>query len=218
MKIILYSKFFYRILKYLLSSTKRYAFLLFSVYKTKPKSIVEIGVYNGNRAIELIETAKIFNKNIEYYGFDLFEDFYDSQNLINKELSKFPLSKKNVEKKLKKFTNVNLLKGNTKKTLPKFIKKSQNIDFVFIDGGHSVATIKNDWNSIKKIISKNSLVIFDDYYQIKKNIFNNYGCNKIINSLNSKIYKYNKFFIGDIFYDDFLKLKKKIFMISVKKL
>lgn len=218
MKLILFIKFIFRIIRYSFSSTKRYAFLLMSIYRLKPKSIIEIGVYNGKRAVELIETAKIFNNNIKYYGFDLFEEFYISKNLINKELSKFPLSKKNIKIKLKNFNNINLIKGNTKKTLPKFIKKNKYIDFVFIDGGHSLSTIKSDWQYIKKIISKKSLVVFDDYYETIKNIKGKFGCNNIINSLNSKIYKSKKFFVGDIFYDKYLSSKKKIYMVSVKKL
>ncbi len=218
MNLILFIKFIYRVIRYSFSSTKRYAFLLMSIYSVKPKSIIEIGVYNGKRAVELIETAKIFNNNIKYYGFDLFEEFYISKNLINKELSKFPLSKKNIKIKLKNFSNINLIKGNTKKTLPKFIKKNKYIDFVFIDGGHSLSTIKSDWQYIKKIISKKSLVVFDDYYETIKNFKGKFGCNNIINSLNSKIYKSKKFFVGDIFYDKYLSSKKKIYMVSVKKL
>jgi len=218
MKIILFFKFIYRILKYFLSPTKRYSFLLYSVFKNRPKSILEVGVYNGNRAIELIETAKIFNKNITYYGFDLFEEFYNQKEIINKELSKYPLSTKNIKNKLKIFKNVNLIKGNTKKTLPKFIKKKIQIDFVFLDGGHSVQTIKSDWSSIKKIITNKSYVIFDDYYEIKKKVLNKYGCNKIINSLNEKKYQKEIFSLGDIFYDKFLNYKKKIFMVGVKKI
>ena len=82
MNILLYVKFFYRTVKYYLSNTKRYAFLLNSIYKNKPKTILEVGVYNGNRAVEMIETAKIFNKDIMYYGFDLFEEFYKNKKLL----------------------------------------------------------------------------------------------------------------------------------------
>ena len=73
--------------------------------------------------------------------------------------------------------------------MPKFIRQKKKVDFIFIDGGHSVGTIKSDWNAIKKIISKKSLVIFDDYYEIKKNILNKYGCNNVITSLSAKAYK-----------------------------
>ena len=85
----------FRIFKYLLSDTKRYANLLFLILVHKPKSIVEIGIYKGTRSKEMIQAAKIFNKDIEFYGFDLFEMI--NQKILKKELSKFPNSK-NVEK------------------------------------------------------------------------------------------------------------------------
>ena len=45
----------YRILRYLFSKTKRYSILLFLILVNRPKSILEIGVYNGVRAREMIE-------------------------------------------------------------------------------------------------------------------------------------------------------------------
>ena len=80
----------YRILRYLFSKTKRYSILLFLILVNRPKSILEIGVYNGVRAREMIEAAKVFNSNIDYYGFDLFEIM--SQNILTEELSKIPYS------------------------------------------------------------------------------------------------------------------------------
>tara|TARA_A100001011_G_scaffold230594_1_gene238664 strand:- start:3251 stop:3913 length:663 start_codon:yes stop_codon:yes gene_type:complete len=217
MNILLFVKFLYRIIKYYLSNTKRYAFLLNSIFKRKPKSILEIGVYNGNRAVEMIETAKIFNKDIIYYGFDLFEDFYKNKKLLKNELSKNPLSKKKIINKLSNFEKIKLIKGNTISTLHKFVKSKKEIDFAFIDGGHSLNTIKKDWKNINKLMSENSLVIFDDYYELisKKKI--NAGCNKVINSLPKKKYTSFKYPIGDIFFDKYNKINKKIFMVSVKK-
>ena len=40
----------------------------------------------------MIQAARIFNKNIEYFGFDLFEMI--NSNIQKKELSKIPNSKK----------------------------------------------------------------------------------------------------------------------------
>ena len=60
----------FRIFKYLLSDRKRYANLLFIILAHKPKSIVEVGIYRGTRSKEMIKAAKIFNKDIEFYGFD----------------------------------------------------------------------------------------------------------------------------------------------------
>ena len=56
---------------------KRYAQLLLLVLLKKPKSILEIGVYTGKRSKEMLMAANVFSNNIEFYGFDLFENFKD---------------------------------------------------------------------------------------------------------------------------------------------
>ena len=81
-----------RIIKYLISDTKRYSIILSTIFYYRPKSIIEIGVYRGVRAKEMIQAAQIFNKNIEYFGFDLFEMI--NKKIQRKELSKIPYSKK----------------------------------------------------------------------------------------------------------------------------
>ena len=140
----------YRIIKYLLSNTKRYSNILFLVLINRPITILEIGVYTGKRATEMIEAAKVFNNKIEYYGFDLFEMMNDK--ILKKEFSKIPLSKKKIQQKLSKIADVKLFKGYTNKTLPKL--KNKKIDFIFIDGGHAVNTIYSDWKNCKNVIKK----------------------------------------------------------------
>ncbi len=217
MNFFLFLKFFLRLIRYFFSDTKRYSFLLWQVFKNKPKSIIEVGVYNGRRAIELIETAKIFNKKINYYGFDLFEDFYKKKKMIEKESSKFPLSKKQIERKINFLKNIKLIKGNTRITLLKFSKKIKKVDFVFLDGGHSLKTIKSDWKHTERMISSNSIVVFDDYYETIDNLKDKFGCNKVIDSLSNKKYVISKNETGDIFFDKYFNVNKKIFMVSVKK-
>ena len=82
----------------------------------------------------MIQAAKIFNKDIEFYGFDLFEMI--NQKILKRELSKLPNSKKNVEKDLSKISKVKFFKGHSFKTLSKI--KNKKIDFIFIDGGHNL--------------------------------------------------------------------------------
>ena len=87
----------------------------------RPKSILEIGVYKGKRSNEMIYLTKDFTKSLSYYGFDLFEKIQMSK--INIELSKQPLSRTQLQKKLlNKFKDVkiNLIQGDTKKTLKNF--------------------------------------------------------------------------------------------------
>ena len=201
-----------RIIKYLISDTRRYSNILSIILYYKPKSIAEIGVYRGVRSREMIQAAKIFNKNIEYFGFDLFEMI--NKKIQKKELSKIPYSKKDIQNKLSKHAKVKLFKGYTKKTLDKL--KNKKVDLIFIDGGHRLSTIQNDWIKSKKFQKKNTIIIFDDYYLNNKKIIKNYGCNQVVNKISDKNYT-KKFFF---FTDKFIHLKQKldIKMILLKKL
>ena len=201
-----------RIIKYLISETRRYSNILSIILYYKPKSIAEIGVYRGVRSREMIQAAKIFNKNIEYFGFDLFEMI--NKKIQKKELSKIPYTKKDVQNILSKHAKVKLFKGYTKKTLDKL--KNKKVDLIFIDGGHRLSTIQNDWIKSKKFQKKNTIIIFDDYYLNNKKIIKNYGCNQVINKISDK--NYTKKFC--FFTDKFIHLKQRldIKMILLKKI
>ena len=114
-----------KIIFYKISNTKRYSELLFNTILLKPKFILEIGVYTGRRSLEMINASRIFNKEVSFFGFDLFESITEEK--IKKELSKKPENKKKIYNKLKKFsTKVKLIKGNTLSTLRKFKAKKKN--------------------------------------------------------------------------------------------
>jgi predicted O-methyltransferase YrrM len=170
------------IIKYNLSEYKRYSNLLKIILKTKSRKILEIGVYKGLRSLEMIKAAQSFNNRIVFFGFDMFEIFFEKKNILTNELSKRPKSMKVIKDLLKEHANVKLVKGNTLNTLPKFSKKNK-FDFIFIDGGHSIKTIRNDWNHSKKLMHKNSIVIFDDYYSGDKKLTKKFGCNRIVKNL-----------------------------------
>ena len=55
------------------------------------------------------------------------------------------------------------------------------IDFVFLDGGHSYETVKNDLFLIIKNIKKNKIIICDDYDQ------KNYGVKKAVDELKNDV-------------------------------
>ena len=186
-------------LKYFFSKTKRYLNIFFLIIKSKPKSILEIGVYKGIRSSEMIQLAKIFNKNIHFYGFDLFENI----NLKKKseELSKYPFSIKMIYKDLKKVSrNINLYKGNTKITLKNNLN-NKKINFIFIDGGHSIKTISKDWKNCIKFLNKETTIVFDDYYVDNNKIIKKFGCNNLINNLSKK-----KYYIEVLPFTDYFQL------------
>lgn len=146
-------------------SPKRYRYLFQNISKVHPRNILEIGTWNGNRAVAMIEVAKKFNPphEIQYYGFDLFSEM--NEIMMKNEISKFPPSKSDVQKKIKATgATVRLVQGNTLQSLPQNINSLPLMDFIFIDGGHSLETIASDWMYVQKLMHKNTIVIFDDYW------------------------------------------------------
>lgn len=147
---------------------------------TKPKIIAEVGVARGDRAVSMIEKAFKYVDRVIYFGFDIFEDGDEELNkkeMNGKKVS--PLSE--VENRLKalqkKYPNLffTLYKGNTNDTLPAYVNKYITLknstginltvtpsmaDLAFIDGGHSVETIRNDYLHFSNV----DLILLDDYY------------------------------------------------------
>lgn len=173
---------------------QRYRYLLQEIAHTQAKVILEIGVYNGIRAQEMIETAKRFHpaSEITYYGFDLFRSLSDEE--MSKEFSKQPQSTETIYENLKPTgAHIELYEGFTTETLPPFVEKmvadGKTIDFAFIDGGHAHETILTDWNAVRQLMHQKSVVVFDDYYldqdaQELKDI----GCQDVIAALDPAEY------------------------------
>ena len=149
-----------------------------------PKNVLEIGVFCGVTARNTCEFLnKINGNNFNYIGVDLFgggqsekKDEIEPTFLIDQKFSN-PFkniyynyilkenlnSIKSVSKLLKKYRdNIKLIAGDTNKVLKEI--ELQNIDFTFLDGGHSYQTVINDltilYGSMK---GKNKVILCDDY-------------------------------------------------------
>ena len=152
----------------------RYDYILEALRDKKPKSILEIGTWNGRRALEMLMVCP----DAEYYGFDLFEDA-DAFTDAEEKNVKPHYTLRGVKAYLDGF-DVVLHKGNTRETLAKFDKP---VDFVWLDGGHSVETIRSDWENVKRVLMPGAVVLFDDYYSGGIDT-EKYGCNAIVKDLN----------------------------------
>jgi predicted O-methyltransferase YrrM len=97
-----------------------------------------------------------------------------------------------VKNKLSKFeslgVSINLFKGDTTKTLPLELGRLPQMDLVFIDGGHSYKTVKSDWECVKRLISKGSVVIFDDYVNEAGVAHMNMGVNRLVDEIDRDRY------------------------------
>ena len=179
--------------------------LLKLISKYKPMNFLEIGVLEGATSRNICELLnKINNKKFNYFGIDLFGDDLIENN--SKEFTPIsykmnnpfkwiyfklilkmePNSKECVEHLLKKFKHcTNILKGYSKDVLKKI--DLEKINFVFLDGGHSYETVREDLNILINNLKENSIILCDDYnidhYGVKRAVdeikvnhgFENYG-------------------------------------------
>lgn len=149
-----------------LCGPRRYRYLFKTIRRLRPATIMEIGTWRGARAVQMIDEAQKFRpaSEITYYGFDLFEEMTEAQ--LAKEVSKRPPTQTEVESRLLA-TGVasRLYKGDTTRVLPRVLAELPQMDFVFIDGGHSIETIRSDWENVEALMHERTVVIFDDYWR-----------------------------------------------------
>ncbi len=153
-------------------------FFLEEVKNKRPKIFLEVGVFHGVTARNICELLyKIHKDDFKYIGLDLFEENEENKsevipntnfsnplkNIYFKYIKKQnPYTKEAVEDLLKKFkNNVNLIKGNSNLVLKKI--DMSKIDYVFLDGGHTYETVKNDLECCLEVIKSNGTILCDDY-------------------------------------------------------
>ena len=167
----------------------------------RPKSFLEVGVFQGVTSRNVCEKLDIINDGkFLFHGIDIFED--TNANIDNKEmttkhnrlsnpfkhlffnlfLKKDLFSISSIYKFLNKYkNNVHLYKGFSDTELPKV--GLSEIDMIFLDGGHSYETVSSDLSLIIKEIKKGKVIICDDYDQTS------YGVKKAVDELKNQVYE-----------------------------
>lgn len=156
-----------------LSMARRYDILAAAVNSTagasklnKPYRIVDIGVYDANRGAGMVSLAKKLGRtNIEYYGFDLFEDVTVNVNGLeygNKALA-MPREAARTRLIASGAVKVQLIKGDTKFTIAQACGGTGIAVIVHIDGGASVETIASDFSNILKVCNETTFIIINNY-------------------------------------------------------
>ncbi|HQM23668.1 MAG TPA: class I SAM-dependent methyltransferase [Kiritimatiellia bacterium] len=145
----------------------RYEHMLHLFRQYNPRSMIEIGVWRGDRTIRFLSDGEALKR---YVGFDLFEGMTNEKYQYESMGQCVPHSKEAVMKRIRPIAvqrgcSVDLISGKTEETLPGFAKEyAGQYDFIYIDGGHSLETVANDWEFSKRLLAPHGLVIFDDYY------------------------------------------------------
>lgn len=132
---------------------RSHSFLNEYIQRNECKRMMEIGVADGENARNMIRVAirNFSPEEVEYYGFDLFGGNND-----------FKLSL--VRQKLKEMKcKFKLFKGDSVETLPEVVETLPKMSLIFIDGGHSHATVKSDWENSKCLMHNETAVFFHNY-------------------------------------------------------
>lgn len=179
-----------------MTAPKRYKHIFDLIEEFQPETIMEIGTWLGDNAVKMIEAAGKYMmvKNLAYYGFDLFEEITVDEIIIEHSKKTKSNYQETFSKLKKTGADITLCQGNTKDTLPKF--PYTPIDFIFIDGGHSIGTIRSDWNNIQRFLHNDSIILFDDYYKNREDL----GCKFLIDELEMDInFRVDHLFPEDVF-------------------
>ena len=174
-----YKKYFR---KALLKDKKLGNLFLKEIASKKPKVFLEIGVFQGVTARNVCELLySIHKENFRYIGIDLFSlnnsktDPFTFEIIPGTKQNNFlkhiyfkyilknnPYSFEAVSHLLKKFKNqIDLIKGDSNKVLKTI--DMLKVNYIFLDGGHSYETVKNDLNMSKEVIKNNGTILCDDY-------------------------------------------------------
>jgi len=166
--------------------TFRQAKLIEAVKFFRPQSIIEVGTFNGYNAVCLLQAARTYCSRPQYIGYDLFEDAdaeTDAAEFNVKKHYSYDVVLAEIRKECP-YADVNLIKGNTNDTL-----KSVTADLAFIDGGHSIETIRHDYEAVKH----SEVIIFDDFYHPddmgQMPDITKWGCNLVVKDIPHKTIK-----------------------------
>jgi hypothetical protein len=127
----------------------------------KPQRICEIGTHDGKSAGQMCEYLLQMGLNVDYTGYDLFEEANNETHKIGhngKGTGRIGVASAKLRTLREKYPgrfNYRLIQGDTTKVLD----TPQKYDFAFIDGGHNYEIVKHDYS----MLSETPVVVFDDY-------------------------------------------------------
>lgn len=160
------------------NESKIYNLLKLSENKSK---ICEIGVNAGHSLLLMVSA----NPEAEYLIFDLNGHAY-TKPCVDYIKNAYPSTK------------ITEVYGDSNVTLKQYIESNElhTFDLIHIDGGHETQTVENDFTHTQKLLTKDGIVIFDDYnFGNIKTVIDNYVDKGVISEYTEGVIKTNLHFI-----------------------
>lgn len=149
------------------------AMLVALIKLLNPEKIFEFGTYLGYTTSLLLENSNAHVYSIDLPGekSDFFKDDFFDRNIIlqNDEYNDKFLTARAVStgpyylKFSIENSKLHLIKQNSLNFIPASFQLEKQTDFIFIDGGHTLAIITSDTNQSLKMISERGLIAWHDF-------------------------------------------------------
>ena len=160
------------------NESKIYNLLKLSENKSK---ICEIGVNAGHSLLLMVSA----NPEAEYLIFDLNGHAY-TKPCVEYIKNAYPSTK------------ITEIYGDSNVTLKQYIESNDlhTFDLIHIDGGHETQTVENDFTHTQELLTKDGIVIFDDYnFGNIKTVIDKYVDEGVISEYTEDVIKTNLHFI-----------------------
>ena len=160
------------------NESKIYNLLKLSENKSK---ICEIGVNAGHSLLLMVSA----NPEAEYLIFDLGAHAY-TRPCVEYIKNAYPSTK------------ITEVYGDSNITLKQYIESNElhTFDLIHIDGGHETETVENDFTYTQELLTKDGIVIFDDYnFGNIRNVIDNYVEKEVISEYTEDVIKTDLHFI-----------------------
>jgi len=202
---------------YLSARGKHYKGLFEAIRSSQPKTVLEIGTSSGETAIGMIKLAGEAEgeKNIRYFGIDLFDSGKPDQWEAEFTGGYVPPKMAVVKARLETETQATItLAEMDSRELPRLSPESwPPIDLMFIDGGHSLETIKSDWEFAKTSMHENTVVVLDDYFPELPFI----GAKAVVDAIDRSVYAVKIMPEIDDYTHPFGRLRTQLVIVRFKK-
>lgn len=190
----------------------RYDVIVDEIARIRPRRILEVGTCRGAMAVRMVRGALAVSLSgeIDYWGFDLFDEIVEE--VFHHEAAKPSAPVEVVEARLNKVVvkgrnaRINLVSGNSKETLATVGAKLTPFDLIFIDGGHSLDTVRSDWKLTQWLCHARTTVFFDDYPR--------WGVGQTIDEIDKRLWQVEIIEPGDSFKVNEQLVKSKLVRVT----
>jgi predicted O-methyltransferase YrrM len=158
---------------------RRYQQLIDIVAERQPERIIEIGTWDGTRAVEMCQAAP----KAQYYGFDYFEQASPATDAQEKNVKEHFAQGAVAARLRAEGIDAYLSVGDSKVTMKDYLAREggASADLIYIDGGHSKETVESDYLNAMEAIKPGGMIVFDDYYtEMPDDELAQFGCQSVI--------------------------------------